>query len=239
MNNKVDYTLIGLLVVFGLILMMGFGYWLLKPSIEDETAKYLIYFDESVLGLNLDAPVKYRGISVGKVSRLRINPKNSEQVEVLISILKSTPIKSSTVAKLTSQGITGLSYINLNLGDNGAPALKANKNEEYPVINSEASFLERFGQSIDTVSDKLSNTLSGTQRLLNEENQKQFALILNRTARFMDKIERVLDEETILNLQKSVKNFESSTAKLDKMMPHVDSFIDNSIRWEGDISKKI
>jgi phospholipid/cholesterol/gamma-HCH transport system substrate-binding protein len=238
MNNKVDYTLIGLLVVFGLILMMGFGYWLLKPSIEDETAKYLIYFDESVLGLNLDAPVKYRGISVGKVSRLRINPKNSEQVEVLISILKSTPIKSSTVAKLTSQGITGLSYINLNLGDNGAPALKANKNEEYPVINSEASFLERFGQSIDTVSDKLSNTLSGTQRLLNEENQKQFALILNRTARFMDKIERVLDEETILNLQKSVKNFESSTAKLDKMMPHVDSFIDNSIRWEGDISKK-
>lgn len=75
MNNKVDYTLIGLLVVFGLILMMGFGYWLLKPSIEDETAKYLIYFDESVLGLNLDAPVKYRGISVGKVSRLRINPK--------------------------------------------------------------------------------------------------------------------------------------------------------------------
>lgn len=238
MNNKVDYTLIGLLVVFGLILMMGFGYWLLKPSIEDETAKYLIYFDESVLGLNLDAPVKYRGIGVGKVSRLRINPKNSEQVEVLISILKSTPIKSSTVAKLTSQGITGLSYINLNLGDNGAPALKANKNEEYPVINSEASFLERFGQSIDTVSDKLSNTLSGTQRLLNEENQKQFALILNRTARFMDKIERVLDEETILNLQKSVKNFESSTAKLDKMMPHVDSFIDNSIRWEGDISKK-
>lgn len=156
----------------------------------------------------------------------------------MISILKSTPIKSSTVAKLTSQGITGLSYINLNLGDNGAPALKANKNEEYPVINSEASFLERFGQSIDTVSDKLSNTLSGTQRLLNEENQKQFALILNRTARFMDKIERVLDEETILNLQKSVKNFESSTAKLDKMMPHVDSFIDNSIRWEGDISKK-
>lgn len=238
MNNKVNYTFIGLLVILGFALILSFSYWLLKPSADDETAKYLIYFDESVLGLNLDAPVKYRGINVGKVSRLRINPKNSEQVETLITILKSTPIKSSTVAKLTSQGITGLSYINLNLGDNGAPALKANKDEEYPVIKSEASFLERFGQSFDVVSDKLSNTLSSTQKLLNDDNQKQFALILSKTAILMDKMQRVLNEDTIVNIQKSAKNLESSSAKLDKMMPNIDSFVGASILWENNISNK-
>ena len=121
MNNRVNYTLVGFVVLFGFSLIVGFTYWLLQPSSEIETKRYLIHFDESVLGLNIDAPVKYRGISVGEVTRLRINPKNAEQVEVLLTILRSTPIKFDTVAKLTSQGITGLSYINLSLGSNDAP----------------------------------------------------------------------------------------------------------------------
>ena len=123
MNNRVNYTMVGFLVLLGSILMLGFTYWLLKPSEEVKVKNYYILFDESVLGLNIDSAVKYRGINVGKVVNLEINPDNSEQVQVLISILKSTPIKSSTVAKLTSQGITGLSYINLSLGDKNAPLL--------------------------------------------------------------------------------------------------------------------
>ena len=74
--------------------MLGFTYWLMKPASEDEVTNYNIYFDESVLGLNLDAPVKYRGITVGKVTKLNINENNTEQVRVQITILKSTPIKT-------------------------------------------------------------------------------------------------------------------------------------------------
>jgi len=108
MNNKVNYTLIGFLVLAGVAMILGFSYWLLKPTVETETTKYNIYFDESVLGLNIDAPVKYRGIRVGKVSHLRISPTNSERVEVQITILKSTPIKESTVARLTHRGLLDL-----------------------------------------------------------------------------------------------------------------------------------
>lgn len=236
MNNKVNYAMVGFAVLFGIASMLGFTYWLLKPSAEHETKKYHIYFDESVLGLNIDAPVKYRGISVGKVQRLRISPKNSEQVEVLINILKTTPIKSSTVAKLTSQGITGLSYINLSLGDNGAPPLKVEKGDMYPVIKTEQSFFERFEQTLGTVSTKLSTTLSQTQDLLNDDNQEQIGLLLKRTAGFMQKMERVLDDETINNFQASMKNLNSATNNLDKMMPKLDGFIDKSMAWEDSIS---
>ena len=99
MNNRVNYTLVGFLVIIGFFLMLTFSYWLLKPEQENETKKYLIRFDESVLGLNVDSVVKYRGIDVGKVTSIKINPKNTEQVEVLITILKTTPIKEKTVAK--------------------------------------------------------------------------------------------------------------------------------------------
>ncbi|MEA1892931.1 MAG: MlaD family protein [Campylobacterota bacterium] len=236
MNNKVNYTLIGFLVILGFVLIVGFSYWLLKPSTQTETRIYSILFNESILGLNEDAVVKYRGINVGKVTALRINPKNTEQVEVLITILKTTPIKETTVAKLTAQGITGLSYINLSLGDNGAASLEAKYGEKYPVIKTESSFFERIEKSLGTVSSKLSKTLTRTSELLDEENQKQIALLLNRTAGFVGNMEKLLNDDMINDFQTSMKNLSSATKKLDEVMPRIDKFIDNSISWEDNTS---
>jgi len=237
MNNKVNYTLVGFLVLFGFALMVGFTYWLLKPSNKREEAKYHIYFDESVLGLNLDAPVKYRGISVGKVSHLKINPNNSEQVEVLVTILKSTPIKENTVAKLTSQGITGLSYINLSMGDNNAPALECAEGHEYPIIKTVPSFFENFEKSLGSVSTKLSKTLVRTEELLNEKNQKEIADSLKHTAALMEKLNKLLDDKTIKHLQNTAKNMDSTTAKIDKMVPNIDRFVRMSTEWETQVGK--
>jgi len=237
MNNKVNYTIIGITVLIGITLMFGFAYWMLKPSNDAQTQKYLIYFDESVLGLNLDAPVKYRGITVGKVTRLRINPNNTEQVEVTVDIIKSTPIKENTVAKLTAQGITGLTYINLTQGANDAPPLKAKEGEKYPVIKTVPSFFEHFERSLGDVSTQLLGTLYKTQQLLNKENQKQIGLLLKRTATIMDKLNKVLDNRTIEHFQNSAANLDKITYKVDALMPHIDNFIDKSILWEENINE--
>jgi len=239
MNNKVNYTIVGLVVLLGIAMMVGFGYWLLKPSEDLKIKKYYIRFDESVLGLNVDAAVKYRGINVGKVTALRISPKNSEQVEVLVSILKTTPIKENTVAKLTAQGITGLSYINLSMGDNDAPPLEVQDGEKYPVIKSIPSFFENIEQSLGTVSTNLSKTLVRTSELLDDENQKEVTKVLKKTASFMDKMDKLLNDKTIKHLQSSAKNLDSTmknidsvTAKIDNMLPKIEHFVDHSVSWE-------
>jgi len=237
MNNKVNYAFIGATVLFGLGLIVVFSYWLLQPSDKKITKNYHVYFDESVLGLNLEAPVKYRGIDVGKVSEISISPKNSEQVQVTLSILSNTPIKTSTRAKLTSQGITGLSYINLSMGKKGTDLLKKQDGEEYPVIKSTPSFLEKIESSFGNVSTNLSKTLDGTQKLLNDENQKQIEIILNRSAKFIDKLERLFNEQTIEHIQKSVKNIDQASDKINKMMPKIEYFIDNSVEWEDKLAK--
>jgi len=237
MNNKVNYAFIGATVLFGLGLIVVFSYWLLQPSDKKITKNYHVYFDESVLGLNLEAPVKYRGIDVGKVSEISISPKNSEQVQVTLSILSNTPIKTSTRAKLTSQGITGLSYINLSMGKKGTDLLKKQDGEEYPVIKSTPSFLEKIESSFGNVSTNLSKTLDGTQKLLNDENQKQIEIILNRSAKFIDKLERLFNEQTIEHIQRSVKNIDQASDKINKMMPKIEYFIDNSVEWEDKLAK--
>ena len=236
MNNRVNYSLVGFLVLLSLTLMLGFGYWLLKPAVEEDMQKYLIRFDESVLGLNLDAPVKFRGISVGKVIKLSINPNNSQQVEVLVDVLKTTPIKSSTVAKLTAQGITGLSYINLSLGDNNSESLKALKGEEYPVIKTIPSLFMKLESSFGTVSDSLTITLARLEKLLDEENQFEFSMLLKNSTLFMSKMNKMFDDETIRNFKATMKNLNSSTKKLDDMMPKIEKLMNNSIEWEDKIS---
>jgi len=236
MNNKVNYTLIGFLVLFGIALMLGFTYWLLQPAQEQELKKYNIHFDESVLGLNIDAAVKYRGINVGKVTQLKINPSNSEQVIVLITILKTTPIKTDTVARLTAQGITGLSYINLSMGSNGGDDLVVKEGEKYPSIRTLPSFFENVETSLSSVSTKLSATLTQTEKLLNDDNQRQVSLLLIRAANVMQKIETALDDKTIKHLQSSAKNIDNITKKVDDITPNIDKFIDKSVVWEDKIS---
>ncbi|MDB2562791.1 MlaD family protein [Sulfurimonas sp.] len=236
MNNKVNYTLVGFLVLVGIVLMLGFTYWLLQPKSEQELTEYHINFDESVLGLNIDAPVKYRGISVGKVTELNINPNNSEQVQVMIKILKTTPIKVDTVAKLTAQGITGLSYINLSLGGRESDNLTLVEGNKLPIIKTVPSFFENFESSLGSMSTKLSSTLTQTEKLLNDDNQQQVSLLLQRTAGFMDKLEQVLDDKTITHLQSSVKNLDSVSAKVDNLTPDINKFIDKSVKWEDKIA---
>ncbi len=236
MNNRVNYGLVGFIVFVGIAMMIAFVYWLLKPTSNQEIKIYSICFDESVLGLNVDAPVKYRGLSVGKVHKIRINPNNEEQVEVLITILKTTPVKDNTVAKLTAQGITGLSYINLSVikADKIKPFVYESK--EYPSIHTEPSFLENIESSIGSVSTGLNNTLEMTQKLLNDENQEQVKLLLQRTASVMGKIEKMLDDKTVNHFQASAENIDNFTDKLNKLTPNVDKFINKSVEWEDKIS---
>lgn len=237
MNNRVNYTMVGFFVLLGTALMLGVAYWMLKPSNDNETKLYNIYFDESVLGLNLDAPVKYRGIDVGKVTHLNISKFNSEQVQVEVTILKSTPIKENTVARLTAQGITGLTYINLSMGDRDAPPLRTKDGEKYPTIKTVPSFFENIEQSFGGLSLQLSNTLDKTDKLLNAKNQEEFSKILKNTANMSAKIDRLLDDATISHLQNASANLDSLTYKFDKVIPNVDHLVDKSIKWQDDISR--
>jgi phospholipid/cholesterol/gamma-HCH transport system substrate-binding protein len=239
MNNKVNYALVGFLVLVGISLILGVSYWMLKPSVDSQETKYSIYFDESVLGLNIDAPVKYRGINVGKVTKLRISPKNSEKIEVVITILKTTPVKVDTVAKLTAQGITGLTYINLSRGGHMSAILTKHDGEEYPVIKTIPSFFKNFEKSLGSVSNQLSSTLGRTEELLGDDNQRAVTELLLRSASLMQKVDKLMDDKTIQHLQATIKNVDSFTYKLDAVMPNIDAFIDKSVLWEKSVDDSL
>lgn len=231
MNAKTNYTLVGLFVIMSIVLTFVFVIWLVKPSDEKVMTHFRIYFTESVSGLNIDSPVKYRGVTIGKVTQMHINPANVEEIEVDILVDKEAPIKIDTVAKLKAQGITGLSYIDLSEGSKQAPLLYAGK-KEVAVIKSVPSFLVKVEESFGSVSVNLSQTLDSTRKLLREENQAEITKILKHVSETMGKLNKALDEESVNDFQKLLKASSGSFEKIETMVPKIDALVDRTVLFE-------
>ncbi|MFO0733195.1 MAG: MCE family protein [Nitrospiraceae bacterium] len=54
-------------------------------------------------GLSVDSTVKYRGVDVGRVKEIALNPETPEEVRLTLDILHGTPIKTDTIAVLETQ----------------------------------------------------------------------------------------------------------------------------------------
>ena len=226
MNAKTNYTLVGAFVLVSIALMTYFVIWMLQPAQKQEIQDYRIEFGESVSGLNVDSPVKYRGVTVGKVRAIRISPKNVEKIEVLISVLKSTPVKVDTVATLKSQGITGLSYIDLSRGSEAAPPLQA-ANDEIPVIPSAPSFFVTLERSFGSVSENLPELLLRIKTLLGDENQQEVTRFLHHIANVAEKTDNALTEERFTHFDTTVVRIGQLAKKLDSKLPALQRLMDS------------
>ncbi|MBU0632102.1 MCE family protein [bacterium] len=237
MNNKVNYTFVGSVVLAIIAIMIFSIYWLLRPTNTNQLREYAIYFAESVSGLNINSPVKYKGVSVGKVHDIRISYKNNKEIEVIVSILSNTPIKESTVATLNAQGITGLVFIDLSLGDENSPNLVKEANEKYPIIKSKPSLFKRFETSVGSVTGKLSDTLDGTTKLLSDDNQKNIAISLDETKEFMTRLNLLLDDKSIDHLHRIFERLDNITYKMDTdLIPKVEILAEKGIRFTDNVS---
>ena len=245
MNNRVNYTFVGSVVLSIIIAMIVAIYWLMKPSDESQYKKYFIYFNESVSGLNINSPVKYRGVNVGKVEDIRISTKNTQEIEVLVSIVSTTPIKESTLATLNAQGITGLVFIDLSLGDANSPNLEKKDGETYAVIHSRPSLFQRFENSVGSVTEKLSGTLEGTNTLLNAQNQENISMTLAESREFMSRMNKLLDDQSIEHLHSTIEHLDHISTKMDneilpklndQILPKVDRLADKSANFTDSVS---
>jgi phospholipid/cholesterol/gamma-HCH transport system substrate-binding protein len=179
MESKVNYAVVGAFVlVLGAVLVAGV-LWLASGGAWQK--KYDLYqsvVSESVAGLNLNAPVKYNGVDVGKVRSIQLDPGNPERVNLIFAIERGTPIKVDTVAVLKTQGLTGIAYVELSGGTVDAPPLRAAAGNAYPVINTKPSLSARLENVLTTVLAKLDSTSASINALLSDDNRAAFTSAL-------------------------------------------------------------
>jgi len=180
MEGRINYTIVGLFVVLLLAGLIAFTYWLGKYGGKQEYDLYYVYMSESVSGLSPDVSVKYRGVDVGTVEHIGINPKNSEEVELLLKIEHGTQIKVDTTATLKSFGITGLAFIELKGSSKDAPLLRKTK-DIIPVILASPSTFAQIDESLSLLAAKSAMALDKFDRLLSEKNLQNIEDTLSET----------------------------------------------------------
>lgn len=232
MDTKVNFFRIGIFVIILFFSMLIFIFWLGKYGFEKKRFDtYTVYFTESVSGLNIESPVKYKGLEVGVVDNIKINQKNSEEIEINIKISKQTPIKEDNFAILGTLGLTGLKYLELKGGSKESPLLQENKDGK-KIINSKTSIFTTLEDSTEDITRELEILLVQSKKLLNDKNIENLTNIFessNKTSKnielltsYLIKKEDVLDQllkELIILSKKSGDSFvgmKSSAATVKK-----------------------
>jgi phospholipid/cholesterol/gamma-HCH transport system substrate-binding protein len=178
METKANHLAIGSFVLASIAGLMVFVLWLGKAEIDRKLDAYQIYFSGSVSGLSVASKVRYRGVPVGTVTAIGIDPDNSEQVLVIIEVTEGTPIKDDAVAALEMQGITGLVDVQITGGSKNSPRLVAKAGEPLPILASIPTKLEELLADVPNLLARATVLLDRAMLLLSDENLIAFTQTL-------------------------------------------------------------
>ena len=156
METDKHYFFEGLFIIVFSVAAAIFAVWLGSAGRHDDVI-YRIRFPDSVSGLAAGDAVKFRGIDVGTVKSMIIDPDNARLVRVDVRLRKETPVKTDTRASLALKGITGVVFIELNGGDPAAKTLlAATPPDKVPEIPSERTGLKAMLDDLPKVVEKFS-----------------------------------------------------------------------------------
>jgi len=227
METRINYAAVGIFVV-GLTVIAIAGILMLSVGFGRTTYdSYVAYVEESVSGLNLSAPVKYKGVDVGFVREISLRPNNPEQVRILMAIERGTPVKTDTVAILSVQGLTGLAFIDLTGGTARTPILEAIPGQEFPEIRTGPSLLARLDAAASTMFTNIERVSDSITGLIDADSQQAFQETLENIRSFTGRLDRLLNEDNLRKLDESVGGLHELTAVLSRNADNLDRLVQN------------
>ena len=237
MENKAKYTVVGLFVLIFTISTIIFILWLARYDIKEINAKeYRLYSKTSIAGLNKNSMVEYKGLDIGTVDNIRIDPNNLEQIEIILKITNPSVIKIDSYAIVQSQGVTGNKIIEIEGGTQNSLQLTS-KDSSYSIIPLKQSFINKLTSSAGNISSQIETVLQKFEILLNDKNIQNIEQILLNTNssskninQTMLKVNNLIEKELV----KTLKNINSMTNSIDSVMK---KDITNTIKKIDSLSK--
>lgn len=176
METRAHYIAIGAFVLAVLTLAFVAALWLGRVELAQGAGRrYDINFKGAVTGLSEGSAVLYNGVHVGRVSAIRLNPGNVEEVRVTVEIDKDAVIKTDAEAVLVANLLSGQSIIQIRGGTQGAPVLEAKPGQQHPVIASKPSPFERVYARTPALLNRLTDVADKLDAVLDRKNRKALA----------------------------------------------------------------
>src|SRR5438128_1596378 len=231
-----ERTLVGLLVLIAGGPLLG-TMIVISGGMGVATAPYRAYF-KFAGGVQAGAPVRYGGMLVGKVRRVRVDPENSTRIEIELTVNRDAPLKTDSVAKISTLGPLTDNYIEISTGSEHAALAPPGA----VLLSTEAFGLPQLGDAaqamlpdLQSALKKLNQNLDGLQvtlaranDLLNDRNRANIASSLNNLEHLVAEVRpKATDSLDNLNglltdtrpkVSASLKNVQELTTKLGPLL---------------------
>ena len=120
-QNKPNTKLIGVFTAIALLIGAGLIFYFGAVNLLTKSSQFVLFFDQSVNGLNVGSAVKFRGVPVGTVEQILIRAEgqreDSDAIPVIIEINQSRvandlgvandPFSNEAIGALLERGLVG------------------------------------------------------------------------------------------------------------------------------------
>lgn len=233
-------TRLGVFLSLATVIFIAVAGFFIVPKLRDPGDVYTVNFrDTSVQGLIVGSLVKYRGVEIGRVIRIRVNPTNLDSVLIDVKIRPGLVMKTDMRAVLVYVGLTGQKYIELSGGTLAAENLKA---------HAEIVTGRGLGEKAEGIVTNIETTATRITELLSPENMKRFSAFLENAEKGSAALSGVLEsrrsslDNTLANFEKASLEFVRATEKFVPMTEDMNRLIrtleTNSQETLGNISRR-
>ena len=221
MENKAHAVAAGAFVLVVTALLVALAAWLMRDNTQRDL--YEMTTAETVSGLQPQAPVRFRGVPVGKVELIGFDSLVKGNVLIRVSIDRGAPVTKSVFATVASQGVTGLGFIQLD--DTGASNERlVATGEDLPRIPLQAGGIDKLLKQTEVIANQFEQASTKLNQLLADDNQKRVALMLDNMGEAASSVSKLSTNLTsVLNAQlgpdkvnipKLVKNLDAAVISL-------------------------
>ena len=173
--------------------------------------KYLVVSKFPVNGLNRQAPVRFRGVEIGKVDDISIDRQDTQNILVRVSIDESVPITHGTFAQIGYQGLTGIAYIVLDDDGSNTEPLRTN--------DGNLARLEVRGNVFDDLA------------------QSSKAL-LQQASDLLDRLNKIASDGNQTRIENALANLEKASAELQPALQAIPQLTEQARKFLGEDNQK-
>lgn len=189
MENKAHAMAAGAFVLLVAALLALLAVWLTRDN--GERHLYELSTRETLSGLQPQAQVRFRGVPVGKVEFIGFDHKIKGNVLVRISVDVGTPLTQSTFATVSSQGVTGLGFIQLE-DDGPSTVLLVPNDDDPPRIPLKPGLLDKLLGKSEVIMDQVEAASTKLNKLLGDGNQQALMSAVQQFGQAADNINKVV-----------------------------------------------
>jgi phospholipid/cholesterol/gamma-HCH transport system substrate-binding protein len=225
METRANYVWVGAITLVLFAALAAFIVWIAGFG-ASSNQRYDIFFPQAVEGLAEGSQVTFSGVPVGKVDMMKLWEKDPQFVQVRISVKKDTPIQQGTTATVLGS-FTGISSIQLDGGEPGAPPITKPGRDGLPEIQPKAGGLGAILSSAPQLLDSLTSLTDRLTELLSPGNQHSIADILRNTDRMTKSMADASPrlDATLAQLQATLAQAQTTLAQAQQTLGSADQML--------------